>query len=116
MICKYTTTCSSRKKQFFYVFVFPFFYFFILSLTGSFFLEHGLYDCSKIVYQSIDIVDLNGNIDHNVLSIAFEVALRYNFKLHFCFVNYKLNITNSLILIVYAVLLVITLEAVVLRV
>ncbi|XP_065663359.1 amyloid protein-binding protein 2 isoform X2 [Hydra vulgaris] len=62
---------------------------------GAFFLEHGLYDCSKIVYQSIDIVDLNGNIDHNILSIAFEVALRVG---HVLTLNCNYNDANTAIL------------------
>ena len=49
----------------------------MLFYLGSFFSECGMYECSKIIYQCVDIVDLNGNIDQNLLTIAFEVALRY---------------------------------------
>ena len=50
--------------------------FFIIFILGSFFSERGMYECSKIIYHCVDIVDLNGNIDHNLLAITFEVALR----------------------------------------
>jgi len=46
-------------------------------LIGSFFAEHGRYKSAHVVFECIDISDLNGNIDPTMLAMAFDIALRY---------------------------------------
>ena len=45
-------------------------------MPGSFLAEHGRYRAAHIVLECVEISDLNGNIDPNMLSLAFDIALR----------------------------------------
>eukprot|EP00111_Clytia_hemisphaerica_P008768 TCONS_00025638-protein len=64
-------------------------------ILGSFLTEHGRYKSAYIVFECVEISDLNGNIEPAMLSMAFDIALRTS---HVLTVDCKYNEANKAIL------------------